>query len=137
MTMRAKVNIEMQVATDTDLNNLLWKKTKESLNALIRDDCNAHNSGVARLSASGGGTPSITIPLGDIVTGYLLYIQADKECTVKLDGGSETQTIKPSGSYPGQLFLHGSFTSAPIVANQSTSDVCTVEYCLVGVAVEP
>jgi hypothetical protein len=135
--MRVKANIELQVAIDNDLNNLLFERIKASLNTLIRDDCNAHNSGVARLSASGGGTPSFTPSMGDVVTGYVLFLEADKECTVKLDGGSETQTIKPSGSYPGQLWLHGEYTSAPVIANVSTSDVCTLTYCLVGIASEP
>jgi len=134
--MRAKVNIEIQVADDADLNNLFFERIKTSLNALIRDDCNAVNAGTARLSASAGGTPSFTPNLGDVVTGYILFLQADKECTVVLNGGAETQTIKPSGAYPGQLFIHGSFTASPVIENQSTTDVCTLTYCIVGIAAE-
>ena len=134
--MRAKVNIEIQVATDSDMNNLLFDRIKTSLNQLILDDCNAQNGGQARLSASGGGTPSFTPNLGDVVTGKLLFLQADKECTVVLNGGAETHTIKPSGAYPGQLFIHGEFTASPVVTNVNTTDVCTLTYCIVGIAAE-
>ena len=137
MTMRVKANLELQVATDTEMNNLLFERTKESLNALIRNDCNAQNSGVARLSASGGGTPSFTPDLGDIVTGKVLFLQVDKECTVVLNGGADDTKLTPEGAYQAQLFLHGEFTAAPVITNVHTTEVCTLTYCLVGIAVEP
>jgi hypothetical protein len=129
--MRAKVTTSMVVSTDTDQYQILWSRTRESLNALIRDDLDVQSSGVAKLAANGGSGDSITLPMGDITTGYLLFVEVDKNCTIVLDGGAETQKIRPSGAYPGQMLIHGHFTSAPVVENQA-AEICTVEYCLVG-----
>lgn len=132
--MRAKAQITLIVSTDTDQYQLLFSKTKDSLNTLIRDDCNTHNSGVVRLAAAGDppvGTP-FTLPMGDVATGKILYISTDKKITIKLDGSITEFEISPSGAYPGQLFWHGSFTTAPVIENQA-DDVCTVEFCIVGV----
>ena len=118
--MRVKAIVTLQVATDADLKDLLFQRNDDTLNTIIHDACNVQSSGVVRLAAAGAppaGTP-FNIPMGDVATGYILFLSTNKKITVKLDGGSTEHKIEPTGTYKGVLFMHGNFASAPVIENQ-------------------
>jgi len=125
--MKATAQVDLIVATDDDLKNILWKETDESLNKIIRTDLTVHSAGVARLASTGS---NFTIPFGDIITGKILFISSDVEVGVKIDASATAVTVSPSGSYRGFLMLHGSFASALVV--KPSTGTANVRYCVVG-----
>jgi|2_EtaG_2_1085320.scaffolds.fasta_scaffold73439_2 hypothetical protein len=127
MALYGKLDVDIEVALDSDYKNLLFKMTDDTLNTVIRTDLTVHSAGVAQVAASPG---TFTVPMGDVLTGNLVVIKSDKEIRVTLNGGAEYVTVKPSGSYKGCLVLHGEITAVS-VANQATA-AAQVEYCIVG-----
>jgi hypothetical protein len=126
--MYAKLEPRLVLALDSEYKNVLWECDDETLNQAIRSDLTVHSAGLAQVAASS----SQVLPMGDVGTGKVMLIRADREVRLTLNGGAEYVTIKPLASYKGFLLLHGEFT-AVTAANQDASNAAKVEYCLIGV----
>ena len=132
MPLYLKVNPKIELAKDSSYKQKIWERIDSTLNGIIRVDMSEYNAGLPTLGVNGGGTESLALPFGGVVTANFVHIQVTKECTLVLNGGAETITIKPFGAYPGIFTLHGEIT-AVVVENQDTENSCDVEYLVVGV----
>ena len=127
MALYAKLDADLTVALDSNYRNILWKFTDDTLNTVIRTDLTVQSSGVAQVAA----TTTYALPMGKVVKGKVVLVKVDQECRVRLNGGTEYITVKPSGTYKGLLQLHGEITAIS-VQNQHATLATQVEYCIVG-----
>lgn len=125
MALTSKLEVDLVVSLDDEQKNILWSLTDVALNQVVRSDLTVHSAGVAKLLAAG----SLALPMGDVGTGAILMLRADKEVSVFLNGGAEAITVKPLGAYKGMLVLHGAFTAVSVTAAAAAAQV---EYCFVG-----
>jgi hypothetical protein len=70
--------------------------------------------------------------MGKVVTGKVLFVEADKQVTLKLNGGAEGLTVGPPGTgTKGKFFLRGDFTAVS-VTNADASAEAAVSYLIAG-----
>jgi hypothetical protein len=118
------------VSQDEDENLVEFTREVQAVSQVIEDSLDTAESGTFILAAS---EADYALPLGKVATGRILYIEADGEFTVKLDGEVTGHTIKTDGSgLKAKIFLSGSFTSAPQLTNASSSAELTGAYVVAG-----
>ncbi len=77
-------------------------------------------SGSFEVAASG----STTLPLGSVVNGKILYIEAGGDLTVRLDGEVTGHALRAQAAgVKRKFFLSTLFTAAPILVNSGTAVV--------------
>lgn len=124
--------IDLLASLDTDENHLLFKRSQESGNKVVRADLEVEESGIVEMIAA---ETNFTLPLGKVVTGKILYIETEGDITVKLNGGSIEHSVKPvNTSHNGHLLIEGDFTTAPQVTNASASAAVRFAYFIGGMA---
>lgn len=115
------------LSNDDAGTELLWSNSfeyTEKASAVLAEN----NSGVMKVAA---GASNVSIPLGAVTTARILALAYDKDLTLKLNGGSETITLKAPTSGKGVFHLEGSITAASLT-NAGTADA-TVQFLLAGV----
>ncbi len=98
-----------------------FKREAESISKVIESDMDHEESGSFQVAVSGGTT---TLPLGSVVNGRILYIEADGDLEVRLDAeiaGHELKAKAPA--VKRKLFLSTLFTGAPVLVNAGTAIV--------------
>lgn len=114
MTLRIKHKVNVRIATDANMYNLIFGPS-EHLSEVTIDD----------YTKSAGGTFNIAqgtnedLSFGDVDSVYGLYIKADQNVVLKFNNGNETLTLRKSGSTEfdfAQIFIEGVFTAVNIAA---------------------
>ena len=71
--------------------------------------------------------------MGKVVTGKILYVESDRELTIKLDGEATGHKIgAPTSGSKAKYFNRGDFTVAPSLTNNDGTNVANVSYVIVG-----
>ena len=118
---------KLKVSLESDEKNILFERSDETTNKVVRTDLKAESSGRLVLPAT---TADYPLPMGKVATGKILYIETDAEISIKLDGGSTATKIKPvSATYKAKLLLESEFTVAPTL---SCTPAANVNFCIVG-----
>jgi hypothetical protein len=112
---------EVPDPTNTDELMCHFRREAEAVSQVIESEFDHEESGSFQVAASGGTT---TLPLGSVVTGKILYIEASGDLTVRLDAEVTGHELKAKASgVKRKMFLSSEFTSAPILVNDGTADV--------------
>jgi len=98
-----------------------FKREAQAVTEVTESDFDHEESGSFQVAASGGST---TLPLGNVVTGKILYIEASGDLEVRLDGEGSGHSLKAKASgVKRKLFISTEFTSAPILLNSGAAVV--------------
>jgi len=128
MALYTTYQIKFSVALESGEKNFCFKRTDETTNKVVRTDLTVEESGNLLLAAN---TADYSLPMGKVATGKILFVEADQEITIKLEGEATGHKIKPvSSTYKARLLLEGEFTVAPSVSCGTAG--ATVSYCIVG-----
>ena len=112
---------EVPSPDNSDEQLIHFKRELPAVTEVQDTDFDHEESGSFQVAASGGTT---TIPLGSVVTGKILYIEASADLTVRLDGEVTGHDLKAKAAgVKRKLFLSTEFTSAPILVNDGTAIV--------------
>jgi len=127
--MRIKHKIIVKVADDADMKDLLFS-LDEQLSEVVIDSWTKAFSGKVTVALN----TNENLSLGDIGVVKGLYLKANKDCVVKLNGAAEGLTLKRAGTttaHFAKLFLEVGITSINVAA-PATEDT-EVLYCVWGV----
>jgi len=127
--MRIKHKIIVKVADDADMKDLLFS-LDEQLSEVVIDSWTKAFSGKVTVALN----TNENLSLGDIGVVKGLYLKANKDCVVKLNGAAEGLTLKRAGAttaHFAKLFLEVGITSINVAA-PATEDT-EVLYCVWGV----
>jgi len=112
---------EVPDPVNTDELMCHFKREAESISQVIETDMDHEESGSFLVTASGG---TKTLPMGNVVTGKILYIEASGDLEVRLDGEGSGHSLKAKASgVKRKLFLSSEFTSAPVLVNAGAADI--------------
>lgn len=126
--MRIKHKVNVNIASDTDMKNLLFGPD-DALSEVTIDAYARMASGLVHIAA----TENEDLPTGDVTAVKGIFLKVNQEVTVKINGGSEVfQMRKPttSSSVYARLFFEGDITQVNITA-PADADVEGV-YCVWG-----
>jgi len=127
----ANYQVKISVALEADEKNISFQRSDETTNKVTRTDLEVEESGNLMLAAL---TSNYPVPMGKVVTGKLLFIETDKEITVKLEGSATAIKLTPSSdSYKARFFMEGSFTVGPTIST-ATGITPKVAYCIAGLS---
>jgi hypothetical protein len=113
MAIRVKHTVNVRVAEDTDMNNLLFAPSKDLAEVII-DTYTKVVSGVLSVAAAA----TETLSLGDVATPKGIYLRVDGDCDVSINGGAAI-ALKRSSTATGttaKLFLEATISSVAITA---------------------
>jgi hypothetical protein len=127
--MRIKHQILLLASKDTDEKLVEMRRSEALTTTVIRSDCTMliHESRVIPKE-----TTDAVIPLGAITTGKFLYLETDKEITVKFNAESTGHKVTSASGLTAKLLLDGEFTAFKIT-NASTTEAANVTYLIGGV----
>ena len=126
--MRIKHTVNVNIATDTDMNNLLFGPNK-NLAESIYDAYTKQASGTINI----GQGANENLDFGDVDSVYGLYLKVDQDCVLKLNGGTEEINITKGTSTTydfAQFFMEAALTAVNITA-PADADL-TGTYCVWG-----
>ena len=127
--MRLRTRIVITASLDAVELNCKFSRPDTTLSEVI-ETFDVVSSGTVELSAS---EANHVLPLGDIVNGRYLYIEADGDVTIKHDGEVTGHKLgAASTGTKAKVSMRTEFTSAPSLTNNSSTAVATVAYCLAG-----
>lgn len=113
MAIRIKHKINVRVAEDTDMNNLLFAP-KDDLAEVTIDGYEKSVSGVIKVPAN----TTENLSLGDVDTPKGLYLRVDNDCLVNINGLGDIQ-LRRSSTATGvvaKLAIEADITSVAITA---------------------
>jgi hypothetical protein len=120
---------EVPEPTNTDELMCHYKREVESVSQVIESNFDHEESGSFQVAASGGST---TLPMGNVVTGKVFYVEASGDLEVRLDGEGSGHALKAKASgVKRKLFLSSEFTAAPVLVNAG-AEVITGSFFLAG-----
>jgi len=129
MSVRVRSQLIVVASSDSDEKNVGFQRNDTTLTSVI-ETFEVESSGEAELAAS---EADYALPMGKVFTGNLLYIETDKELTVKLDGEAVGHTLgAPSTGLRAKLYLRSEFTSAPLLTNVDAVNAASVSYFIAG-----
>jgi len=129
MSVLVRTRVVVVAALDADEKQCQFSREDSALTTL-NETFDVEQSGELELAAA---EADYALPLGKVVTGKLLYIETDKELTVKLDGEAVGHKIgAPTTGTKAKLLLRGDFTSAPLLTNNDATNVAAVSYFIAG-----
>jgi hypothetical protein len=113
MAIRVKHKINVRVAEDTAMNNLLFAP-KDDLAEVTIDAFDQMVNGTFFVDA--GDTESL--PLGDVVAAKGLYLRVDGDCKVDINGLGDINVVKASAATgtTAKLALEAEISSVAITA---------------------
>ena len=119
MAIRLKTKINVRIAEDTDMNNLLFAP-KDDLAEVTIDGYEKSVSGVLKVDAN----TTEALSLGDVDTPKGLYLRVDNDCLVNINGLGNIQLRRSSVAtgVVAKLAIEADITSVSITA-PTTSDV--------------
>lgn len=112
--MRIKHKVNVRIANDTDMYNLLFGPDDIRSEVTI-DSYTRMSSGLIKVAMN----TNENLPLGDVTAVKGIFLQVNQEAVIKLNGGTETiQMRKPStsASVYARLFLEGDISQVNIAA---------------------
>lgn len=115
----AEEEVQLKRATTAQITNIQTEVTEGLTNSMI-----------VAVSAS-----DVALPFGGVTTGYVLYLEADREITLKINGGSESFKVRPmagSSGYKAKLLWEGEFASLS-VSNADAANTVNLTYMIAGV----
>jgi hypothetical protein len=119
---------EVPEPANTDELLCHFKREAEAISQVIETDMDHEESGSFQVAVSG----STTLPMGNVVTGKVLYIEASGDLEVRLDGEGSGHALKAKASgVKRKLFLSSEFTAAPVLVNAG-AEVITGSFFLAG-----
>lgn len=129
MSVRVRSQLLVVASLDTDEKNCQFARDDTTLTT-VTETFDLESSGEIELAAS---EADYALPMGKVSTGHILYIETDKELTVKLDGEATGHKIgAPATGTKAKLFLRGEFTSAPLLTNNDAANTAAVSYLIAG-----
>ena len=127
--MQVRSQIVVVAARDADEKQIEFQRADKALTT-VTDTYDTHEAGSPILAASVTNYP---LPMGKVVTGQFLYIEADGEFQLKLDGEGAAHDIKPAAAgSKAKVLLQLNFSAAPQVSNPSDSAEVTLSYLIAG-----
>lgn len=126
--MRIKHKVNVQIASDADMYNLLFAPD-DTRSEVVIDAFARMASGLVKVAA----TTNEDLPLGDVTAIKGIFLKVDQECEVKLNGGTEIiQLRKPttSSTVYARLFLEADISQVNI--NVPGADDLEGVYCVWG-----
>ena len=132
MAIRVISNINLQIFADTSKKDCLFNLSDDST-TLTMDSFEESNSGRLQLAASAAGS----IPLGGIAAGKGVFIQADQDLDIVLNGGSDTLQLRKHAASTTSaptfvpFFFMGEVTSVA-VTNASSTESVNITYAVFG-----
>ena len=128
MGVKVRYKAAINASLDADGAQCQFSRPDSTLSEVIEDH-DVSSSGNIELTASEVDHP---LPLGDVVTGRLLYVEVDGDCTIKLDGEATGHKLgAPATGTKAKLLLRSQFTAAPLLTNNGTT-VVNAAYFLAG-----
>ena len=130
MTITVKHKVWAKVTTDTDQRNGLWCPD-ETLAVETYSNMQRFTSGVRQIDASG----TETLPLGDLTTVRLLYIEVDGNADVTISGADTAYQLRPADTATGRqarLFMEAANITSVPVQNPSGTAALDLRYFMVG-----
>jgi hypothetical protein len=128
MSVYVRQQIILVASNDKNEANCSFKREDKALSSQT-ETFEVESSGEAVLSAA---EADYVLPMGKVVTGKVLFVEADKQVTLKLNGGAEVLTVGPPGTgTKGKFFLRGDFTAVS-VTNADASAEAAVSYLIAG-----
>lgn len=118
--MRIKHKVNVRVALDTDMKNMLFG-FDDTLAEVQIDTYEKQASGVLKILAN----TSEDVPLGDIDAVKGAYLRLDKEATIKINGSTDAIQLRKystSSSAYAKFFIEADITQLNITA-PTTEDV--------------
>lgn len=126
--MRIKHTVNVNIALDTDMNNILFGINK-TLAEAIYDEYDKQASGTINIAQS----LSEDLDFGDVDNVKGVYIKVDQDCIIKLNNGNEEINIVKgvSTTYDfAQFFMEAALTNVNITA--PADEDLTGIYCVWG-----
>lgn len=127
--MRLKHKVIVKVSDDADMKDLLFS-TDEQLAEVIIDAWTKSLCGKVTVAMN----TNENLSLGDIGSVKGIYLKADKDVVIKLNGSADSLTLKRSGtttSHFAKLFLEAAITQVNIAA--PVTEDASILYCIWGV----
>lgn len=127
--MRLKHKVIVKVSDDADMKDLLFS-TDEQLAEVVIDAWTKSFCGKVTVAMN----TNENLSLGDIGMVKGLYLKANKDVVIKLNGSADSLTLKRSGtttSHFAKLFLEGAITQVNIAA--PVTEDASIIYCIWGV----
>jgi hypothetical protein len=122
--MRIKNKVIVYIADDADMKDELFN-TDEDLAEVIMDGYTKVESGKYSVLASA----TKTLSLGDITEIRGIFLKADQECVVTINGNDYTMCL-PAAGKPAKLYLDIVVTSVTVTSPANVTT--TVVYCVWG-----
>jgi hypothetical protein len=129
MSVRVRSQLIVVVSQDADEKICEFKREDDNLTTVI-ETFDVEQSGNLVLNAA---EANYALPMGKVVGGRILYIEADRQVTVRLDGEATGHVIgAPSTGTKAKLYLRGTFAAAPLITNNDATNIANVAYAIVG-----
>jgi hypothetical protein len=128
MSVQITHRLSITASLDADGNQVQFSRPNTALSD-VTETFDVVTAGNLELAQPEADTP---LPLGDVGTGRLLYIETNNDITVKLDGEAAGHKIRPGTGTTGKLLIRSEFTDAPTITNDETSDVVAISYLIAG-----
>ena len=125
--MRVKHKVMLTVGDDAELKDKLFA-TDETLAEVVADGFTRVNSGRMHVDA----TETETVPRGDVTAIKGVFLKANQDCTVKLNGGVEPIALTRSSTLTAataKLFMEAALTGVAVTAGATAVDLV---FCIWG-----
>lgn len=129
MSVRVRSQLIVVASLDDDEKQCQFSREDTTLTSVV-ETFDVESSGELELASA---EVDYALPMAKVATGKILYIESDKELTVKLDGEVAGHKVgSPTTGTKAKLFIRSEFTAAPLLSNNDTVNVATVSFFIAG-----
>lgn len=132
MSFRVRHAIEIVASLDDDEEQVQLKRATVSQITNIQTEV---AEGITQSLIVAASATDLALSLGGVTTGYVLYMEADREVTLKFNGGTDELKLRPqsgSSGYKAKLLWEGQF-SAITVTNADATNAVNLTYMVAGI----
>lgn len=110
--MRIKHKINVRIAVDDDMENLLFG-LNDNLAEVTIDDYTQQSSGTINIPQA----TNEDLPLGDVDNIYGIWLEVDQTCDIKINGSNDVISLTvPTNGSTAKLAMEAAITSVNIAA---------------------
>jgi hypothetical protein len=125
---RVKYALHVLASLDADERKVGFERENMTSIQTVRDDLQIGEAVTRYIAALAS---DVSLSFGGVTTGSVLYMECDREVTIKINDGATAFKLKPKSGCLARLFWEGEFTQV-LVSNASATEAATLTYMIAG-----
>lgn len=111
MSIYAELTFKILSALTSSKKQIGFKREEDTTSKTVRSDISEEASGTIEVADA---TVDLSIPFAGVTTGKIMYLETDRELTVKLNGSSNAHKLSPTTGAKAKLMWEGEFTNLKV-----------------------